>query len=226
MRLAGAPHKQIYDQGGSPQADLRPGKLPTDFCMEPKKKPPRTTTRVPNRNPLQTQGLPTSRITTREAPHKQSYDQGGSPQAELRPGSLPTSRITTRELLAGWLAELAGWLAGRLGGWLAGLLRPRKAQRGPERHRGSVDRTSSSGAWLGAPNKQIYDQGGSPKADLRPGRLPTSNLVRPPVQGSPSKRAEAGRLPTSRFAPLVPPWCSPGAPHKQNSDECLVRPMC
>ena len=46
-------------------------------------------------------------------------DQGGSPQAELRPGSLPTSRITTRELLAGWLAELAGWLAGWLGGWLA-----------------------------------------------------------------------------------------------------------
>ena len=27
------------------------------------------------------------------------------------------------------------WLAGWLGGWLAGLLRPREAQRGPERHR-------------------------------------------------------------------------------------------
>ena len=141
--------------------------------MEPERKPPRTSTRVPNRNPLQTQGLPTSRITTRDAPHKQSYDQGGSPQAELRPGSLPTSRITTRELLAGWLAELAGWLAGRLGGWLAGLLRPRKAQRGPERPR----EAQRSGAWteqacraLGwglptsrftireAPHKQIYDQ--------------------------------------------------------------------
>ena len=80
--------------------------------------------RVPNRNPLQT--------------HKQNYDQGGSPQAELRPGSLPTSRITTREL-AGWLAELClydlgacpalGWLAGWLVGWLA------EAQRGPERRR-------------------------------------------------------------------------------------------
>ncbi len=89
--------------------------------MEPERKPPRTTTWVPNRNPLQTQGLPTSRITTREVPHKQNYDHGGSLQAELRPGSLPTSRITTREL-AGWLA-LAGWL------------RPREAQRGPERPR-------------------------------------------------------------------------------------------
>ena len=61
---------------------------------------------------------------TREAPYKQNFDQGGSPQAELRPGTLPTSRITTREL-AGWLAggittrepvlRLAGWL----GSWLA-----------------------------------------------------------------------------------------------------------
>ena len=52
--------------------------------------------RVPNRNPLQTQGLPTSKITTREAPHKQNYDQGGSPQAKLPPGGLTTSRITPR----------------------------------------------------------------------------------------------------------------------------------
>ena len=157
------PHKQIYDQGGSPQADLRPGKLPTDFCMEPKRKPPRTTTRVPNRNPLQTQGLPTSRITTREAPHKQSYDQGGSPQAELRPGSLPTSRITTRELLAGWLAELAGWLAGRLGGaWIEQTCRE-LGWRLP----------TSRFTTREAPHKQIYDQGGSPQADLRPGKLPT-----------------------------------------------------
>ena len=110
--------------GGSPQADLR---------GSPRGQPLR---RVPNRNPLQTQGLPTSRITTREAPHNQNYDQGGSPQAELQPGSLPTSRITTREL-AGWLAgrittrepvvRLAGWLAGWGGGWLA------EAQRGSER---------------------------------------------------------------------------------------------
>ena len=59
-------------------------------------------------NPLQFHCLPTSRIM---------YDQGGFPQAELRPGRLPTtrittreptyirtSRITTRELAAGWLA--------------------------------------------------------------------------------------------------------------------------
>ena len=32
-----------------------------------------------------------------------------------------------------------------------------------------MDRTSLSCAWLGAPHKQIYDQGGSPHADLRPG---------------------------------------------------------
>ena len=75
--------------------------------------------------------------------------------------------------LAGWLAQgqgittrepvtrLAGWLAA----WgMAGWLRPRKAreaQRGPERR--SVDRTSLSCAWLEAPHKQIYDQGGSPQ---------------------------------------------------------------
>ena len=55
----------------SPQADLRgsPRGLPLH--------------RVPHRNPFQTQGLPTSRITTRESPHKQNYDQGGSPPAEL-----------------------------------------------------------------------------------------------------------------------------------------------
>ena len=83
-------------------------------------------------------------------PHKQNYDQGVSPQAELRPGRFPTSRIMTREPahkqnyrnttreLAGWLAggitsrepvvHLAGWLAGqRLAGRLA------EPQRGPER---------------------------------------------------------------------------------------------
>ena len=107
---------------------------------------PQTTTtyvhRVPNRNPSQTQGLPTSRITTREVPHQQNYDQG----ADI----LPASRITTRELaswLAGWLGGLrpgnlsCAWLAGGLAGWL----RPREAQRGPERR--SVDRTSLSCAW-------------------------------------------------------------------------------
>ena len=58
------PHKQIYDQGGSPQICLwNPRGSPRGLPLR----------RVPNRNPLQTQGLPTSRITTREAPHKQNY---------------------------------------------------------------------------------------------------------------------------------------------------------
>ena len=79
------------------------------------------------------------------------------PQTELRPGNW----------LAGWLAELrpgslsCAWLAGWLGGWLVGCLRPREAQRGPERR--SMDRTSLSCAWLEAPHKQIYNQGGSPQ---------------------------------------------------------------
>ena len=30
--------------GGSPQTDLRPGRLPTNFYLEPERKPPRTTT--------------------------------------------------------------------------------------------------------------------------------------------------------------------------------------
>ncbi len=101
------------------------------------------------------------------------------PQAELQPGTW----------LARWLAELhttrvpvmrlAGWLAGGLAGWLAaakrGPERPREAQRGTEKR--SVERTSLSCAWLGAPHKQIYDQGGSPRAELRPGSLPTSRIM-------------------------------------------------
>ena len=132
--------------------------------------------------------------------HKQNYDQGGSPQAELRPGRLPTSKITTREpypqaelrpgtWLAGWLAELrpgnlsSAWLAGWLVGWLAGGLKPREAQRGPERPReaqrgGCVDRTSLSCGWLDAPHKQIYKQGGSPQISLHmePERKPPRTM--------------------------------------------------
>ncbi len=145
----------------SPQADLRPGRLPTDIfryihmCGTREDAPTdyHYVHRVPNRNPLQTQCLPISRSTTREVPHKQNYDQGGSPQAELKPGSLPgwlvgwlAGGITTREPVM----RLAGWLAGGLAGWL----RPREAQRGPERPRGperqSVGRTSLSCAWLEA----------------------------------------------------------------------------
>ena len=48
--------------------------------------------------------------TTREVSHKQNYDQGGSPQPELRPGSLHTyAQAELRPgswLQAGWLAEL------------------------------------------------------------------------------------------------------------------------
>ena len=62
---------------GSPQADLRPGRLPTLFCVEPKRKPhcteiyfkPRTSPQAE----LRRGRLPTSRITTREDPHKQNY---------------------------------------------------------------------------------------------------------------------------------------------------------
>ena len=129
-----APHKQIYDQGSSPQISVcnprgSPRGLPLGFQTEIHFKP-----RASPQEELRLGRLPTSRVTTREAPHKQNYDQGAYPQAELRPGSW----------LAGWLAELAGWLAGWLGGWLAGLLRPRKAQKGPERPR----EAQRSGAWI------------------------------------------------------------------------------
>ena len=91
-----------------PQADLRPGRLPTDIFMCGHREEAPTdyhdVQRVPNRNPLQTQGLPTRRITTREAPHKQNY---------IRPGRLPTSIITTREPTHKQNCDQgAGWLAG------------------------------------------------------------------------------------------------------------------
>ena len=70
---------------------------------------------------------------TREAPHKQNYDQGGShkqnydqgayPRSELRPGSW-LAELRPGNLSCAWLA---GWLAGGLAGWLA------EAQRGPEK---------------------------------------------------------------------------------------------
>jgi len=123
------------------------------MCGTPEDAPQTTTTyvhRVPNRNPCQTQGLPTSRITTREVPHPQNYDHLHQQNYDQGAYILPASRITTRELaswLAGWLGGLrpgnlsCAWLAGGLAGWL----RPREAQRGPERR--SVDRTSLSCAW-------------------------------------------------------------------------------
>ena len=71
----------------SPQTDLQQWRLPTGFYVEPKRNPRElhmyhyVHTQDPNRHHLETQGLPTSTITTSEAPHKQNYDQGGSPQA-------------------------------------------------------------------------------------------------------------------------------------------------
>ncbi len=164
-----APHKQIYDQGSSPQisvwnprgsprglplgfqteihfkpraspqAELRPGRLPSSPGpdLATNQGAVRRAGLATNQGAVRRTGFATNQGMVRctVVPHKQSYDQGGSPQAELRPGSLPTSRITTRELLAGWLAELVGCQHNWLGVWLAGLLRPRKAQRGPVRPR-------------------------------------------------------------------------------------------
>ncbi len=113
--------------------------------------PPRTTTMFI--------GFQTEIHFKPRASHKQNYDQGGSPPAELRPGRLSASRITTTKPTYLPQAELrpeswlASWLAGgiatrkpvmHLAGWLAeaqrGPERPREAQRGPEGR--SVDRTS------------------------------------------------------------------------------------
>ena len=97
----------MYDPGGSPQAELRPGRLPT------------------------------SRITTREAPHKQNYNrepthkQNYDPGAGWLAGRLASGTTTRKPFLAlGWLA---GWAAGWLAAWLRpeerGQDRPREAQR-------------------------------------------------------------------------------------------------
>ena len=136
-----APHKQICDQGGSPQVSLR---------TKPKRKP----RGLPNRNPLQTQGLPTSS----QGSSSQAKLCATNLQAELRPGGLPTSRITTREL-AGWLA---GGIATRepAAGWLV-----EEAQRGPKRGGPERPKEAERG-WnkpamrlVGSSHKQIYDQG-------------------------------------------------------------------
>ena len=157
----------------------------------------------------------TSRITTRESPHNQNYDQGGSPQAELRPGSW----------LAGWLAGwgdyirpgnlsyawLAGWLAGGLAGWLA------EAQRGSGRPR-DVQR---KGAWIEqachalgwrlptsrfttreAPHRYLYI---CVEPERMPPRTTTTYVHMVPnrnpcqTQGLPQAELRPGRFPTRRI---------------------------
>ena len=60
------------------------------ICVEPERMPPRTITMFV--------GFQTEIYVKPRASHKQNYDQGGFPSAELRPGRLSTSRITNREL--------------------------------------------------------------------------------------------------------------------------------
>ena len=122
-----APHRSLYGTREEAPADYLYAGSQTEIHFKPRASP---------QAGLRPGRLPTSRVTTREAPHKQNYDQGAHPQPDLRPGSWLW--------LAGWLGELASWLAGWLGGWLAGLLRPRKAQRGPEKRR----EAQRSGAWI------------------------------------------------------------------------------
>ena len=127
---------------GSPQTDLQQWRLPTDFYVEPKRKPPRITY-----VPLRTYTRSKQKSPRNPGPpHKHNYDQRGSPQAELRAGRLPTSIITTRDLptaritpgtwLANWRTEIQpgnlsrAWLADWLGGWLASGLKLREAQGG------------------------------------------------------------------------------------------------
>ena len=103
--------------------------------------------------------LPTTRTATREAPHKQNYDQGAG-------------RITPRELVV----LLAGWLAGNLGCWLAGSVpeRSRQAQRGGP----WMEQTCHSLDWRlptsrittrEHTHKQNYNLAAYPQAELRPG---------------------------------------------------------
>ena len=194
--LLEAPHKKICDQGGSPQISLRT------------KKPPG----LPNRTPLQTQGLPSSS----QGSSSQAKLCATNLQAELRPGGLPTSRITTREL-AGWLA---GGIATRepAAGWLV-----EEAQRGPKRggqrgpKRRSGDGTSLPGVWLEAPTSRFTTREaphrflyGTPEETPR-GLLRTGFQNRIPLQTQ--------CLPTSRTV-YVCMLCmyDQEAPHKQNYD--------
>ena len=79
-----------------PQADLRPGRLPTDFFTEPQRKPPADYYELgfqteihfkPSASPQAELCLYVC-MYDQEAPHKQNYDQGGritTREVELRP---------------------------------------------------------------------------------------------------------------------------------------------
>ena len=99
------PNRNPCQTQGLPQAELRPGRVPTRRITTRL-----STSRITTMEPT----YPTSRITTRELASWLTGWLGG-----LQPGNLSC-------------AWLAGWLAG---GWLAGRLRLREAQRGPERPR-------------------------------------------------------------------------------------------
>ena len=204
--LLEAPHKKICDQGGSPQISLRT------------KKPPG----LPNRNPLQTQGLPSSS----QGSSSQAKLCATNLQAELRPGGLPTSRITTREL-AGWLA---GGIATRepAAGWLV-----EEAQRGPKRGGPERPKEAERG-WnkpamrlVGSSHKQIYDQGGSPQISLR---NPGGNPPRTTTDWVSKQKSTSNPVPPHKQNYVCMYVCmlcmyDQEAPHKQNYDrEVELRP--
>ena len=128
-----APHQQIYDHGGSPLISLwnprgSPRGLSLGFQTGIHFKP-----MVSPQAELRPGRLPTNRITTREAPHKRFYDQGAYvPTKRITTRALAGWLVGWRNddqgacLALGWLA---GWLVGGLAGWLRPR-EPREAQRG------------------------------------------------------------------------------------------------
>ena len=190
-------HKQICDQGCSPQISLRNQRgSPADYQTEIHFKP--------RASPQAAREVPHKHNYVRPT-YKQNYDQEAYPQAELPPGSW----------LAGWLVELR---PGSL--WLAGWLRPREAQReaaqrGTESRSG--DGTSLPFVWLEAPTSRFTTREaphrflyGTPEETPR-GLLRTGFQNRIPLQTQ--------CLPTSRTV-YVCMLCmyDQEAPHKQNYD--------
>ena len=148
--------------GGSPQADLRPGRFATGFfTYETKEEAPRTTKQKSTTNPGPPHKQPgkflASKIMCDQPTSRIMYVQEAYPQAELPRGSW----------LAGWLVVLRpGSL--RLAGWLrrpreAEDRRPREAQRGGA----GMEQACHAFGWK------------LPQADLRPGRFPTDFFTEP-----------------------------------------------